>query len=282
MSDLSIQEIAPGVNAALGGICNRGLISQGGSVLVVDSGIAVAEAAPLRAAAQERQKDGALYLFNTHPHSDHVYGNQIFADGPIIAHEGVRNFLVAHGEQALAGWRQNPHTAALVSDVVITPPTLTFQYQMTLFIGDIEVQLLYLTRAHSPSDSVAWLPQSRTLFTGDLLFNAQVPVWNHGVEGMPPGGSVANWIQALEKLEALEVAHAIPGHGPIQTASALADLRRWFLSLRTQVGEAQALGWDRETTITHVAQQLQKLAPRGDEERLPNVIGQAIDELSRA
>jgi hypothetical protein len=56
MSDLSIQEIAPGVNAALGGICNRGLISQGESVLVVDSGIAVAEATPLRAAAQQRQK----------------------------------------------------------------------------------------------------------------------------------------------------------------------------------------------------------------------------------
>jgi len=100
-------------------------------------------------------------------------------------------------------------------------------------------------------------------------FNALVPV-------MPPGGSVANWIQALE------VAHAIPGHGPIQTAEALADLRRWFLSLRTQVAEALAGGWDRETTITHVAQQLQKLAPRGNEEHLPNVIGQTFDELSRA
>jgi len=304
VSDLSIQEIVPGVHAVLGGICNRGLISQGGSVLVVDSGIGVAEATPLRAAAaahaaraartpQKRHKDGdgalyPLYLFNTHLHSDHVFGNQIFADCPIIAHRGVRNYLVAHGERALARWRQNPDTAALVSDVVITPPTLTFQDQMSLFIGDIEVQLLYLARAHSPSDSVAWLPQSRTLFTGDLLFNAQVPVWNHGVEEIPPGGSVANWIEALEKLEALEVQHAIPGHGPIQTADALADLRRWFISLHTQVGEALASGWDRETTITHVAQQLQKLqklqklAPRGEEERLPNVIGQAFDEFSRA
>jgi cyclase len=298
MSDLSLQEIVPGVHAALGGICNRGLISQGGSVLVVDSGIGVAEAAPLRAAAaaaahadrasQERQKDGALYLFNTHLHSDHVYGNQVFADCPIIAHEGVRNFLVAHGEGALARWRQNPDTAALVSDVVITPPTLTFQDSMTVFIGDIEVQLLYIARAHSPSDSVAWLPQSRTLFAGDLLFNAQIPVWNHGVEQVPPGGSVANWIRALEKLEALGVEHAIPGHGPIQTADALADLRRWLISLHTQVGKALANGWDRETTITHVAQklqqlqELQKLAPRGEVERLPNVIGQAFDELSRA
>ncbi|HEU5377218.1 MAG TPA: MBL fold metallo-hydrolase [Ktedonobacteraceae bacterium] len=275
MSDLSLQEIAPGVHAALGGICNRGLIAQGGSVLVVDSGIAVAEAVPLRAAAQERQKDRALYLFNTHPHGDHVYGNQLFTDDPIIAHEGVRNDLIAHGEQVLAGWRKNPQMATLLSDVIITPPTLTFQDQMTLFIGDIEVHLLYLAQAHSPSDSVAWLPQSRTLFTGDLLFNALVPA-------MPPGGSVANWIQALEKLEALDVQHAIPGHGPIQTASALADLRQWFLSLRTQVGDAQALGWDRETTITQVAQQLQKRTPRGNEERLPNVIGQAFDELSRA
>ena len=275
MSDLSIQEIVPGVHAALGGICNRGLISQGGSVLVVDSGIAGTEATPLRAAAQERQKDGPLYLFNTHPHGDHVYGNQIFADGPIIAHEGVRNSLVAHGEQVLAGWRQNPQMAALLSEVVITPPTLTFQDQITLFIGDIEVQLLYLARAHSPSDSVAWLPQSRTLFAGDLLFNAIVPA-------LPPGGSVTNWIQALEKLEALDVQHAIPGHGPIQTAEALADLRRWLLALRTQVGEALASGWDRETTMTHVAEQLQKLAPRGNEERLPNVIGQAFDELGGA
>ncbi|GCE15377.1 MBL fold metallo-hydrolase [Tengunoibacter tsumagoiensis] len=275
MADLTIQEIVPGVNAALGGVCNRGLISQGGSVLVIDSGIAVTEAAPLRAAAQERRKDGALYLFNTHPHGDHVYGNQVFTDNPIIAHEGVRNNLITHGEETLAAWRQNQDMAALISDVVITPPTLTFRDHLTLFVGDIEVQLRYLARAHSLSDSVAWLPQSRTLFTGDLLFNTFVPA-------LPRGGSVENWIQALEKLIALEAEHVIPGHGPIQTAEALTDLRRWFLFLRTQVGEALASDWDRETTIANIVPQLQKFDPRGNEERLPNVIGQAFDELSKA
>ncbi len=271
-SIFSIQEIVPGVMAALGGVCNRGIISQGGSVLVVDSGVAPTEATPLRAAAQEYRKEGALYLFNTHPHGDHVYGNQVFADSPIIAHEGVRNDLVTNGERTLADWKQNPRMAAYVSDVTITPPTMTFQEKMTVFVGDIEVQLLYLGIAHSPSDSVAWLPQSRTLFTGDLLFNAIAPA-------LPPGGNSAHWIHALEQLEQLGAEQAIPGHGPIQTPAALADLRHWFITLRAQVGEAIASGWDRETTITKVAQQIQEVAPRGASERLPRSIGQVFDEM---
>jgi len=274
MPDFSIQEIVPGVMAALGGVCNRGIISHGGSVLVVDSGIGVPEATPLRAAAQEYRKEGSLYLFNTHPHGDHVYGNQVFADSPIIAHEGVRGDLVASGEQTLAGWRQNPRFAAFISDVRITLPTITFQDKMTVFVGDIEVQLLYHGIAHSPSDSVAWLPQSRTLFTGDLLFNGVVPA-------LPPGGSSANWVHALEQLEQLGAEHAIPGHGPIQTPSALADLRHWMITLRAQVGEAIARGWDRETTITKVAQQIQEVAPRSGPERLPRYIEQVFDEMSK-
>jgi cyclase len=273
MPDLTLQEIAPGLDAALGGICNRGLISQGGSVLIIDSGVGSAEATPLHAAAEEHRAGGALYLFNTHPHGDHVFGNQVFADSPIVAHEGVRQNLVEHGEQTLANWRQNPRMAALLSEVAITPPTVTFQEQARLFIGDIEVHLLYLGIAHSPSDSVAWLPQSKTLFAGDLLFNAIVPA-------MPAGANSATWVQALERLEQLGAAHAIPGHGPIQTPAALADLRHWFSALRTQVGDALNSGWGRETTITKVAERMQQLVPRGMEERLPNAIGQVFDELS--
>jgi cyclase len=272
---LTLREIAPGVDAALGGICNRGLIYQGGSVLIVDSGIGPVEAVPLRTAAGEHQAGGALYLFNTHPHGDHVYGNQVFADSPIVAHEWVRQCLVEDGEQTLANWRRNPRMTALLSDITITPPTLTFHDKATLFIGDLEIHLLYLGIAHSPSDSVAWLPQSKTLFAGDLLFNAIVPP-------MPAGGSSATWVQALDRLEQIGAAHAIPGHGPIQTPAALGDLRRWFVTLRTQVGDALTSGWDRETTMSNVAERMQQLAPRGMEERLPNAIGQVFDELSGA
>jgi cyclase len=275
MADFTLQEIAPGVMSALGGVCNRGIIEHNGAVLVVDSGINAAEAAPLSKAARAYHKEGSFYLFNTHPHGDHVYGNQVFADGPIIAHEGVRKDMIVSGERTLANWKQNPQMGALVSDVKITPPTVTFQNDLTVFIGAIEVQLLYCGVAHSPSDSVAWLPQSRVLFAGDLLFNAIVPA-------MPPGGSSAHWVKALERLEQLEAEHALPGHGPIQTPAALTDLRHWIITLRTQVGEAIASGWDRETTLSKVTASMRASAPRGRDERLPNNIGQVFDEMSRA
>jgi len=275
MSDFRLQEVAPGVLVALGGVCNRGVIYGREGVLVVDSGISIAEATPLYAAALDYCKQGSLSLFNTHPHGDHVYGNQLFADHPIFAHEGVRDNLVTSGEQTLANWKQNPQMAQFLSDVTITPPTLTFEDQMTVSLGDIEVELIYLGIAHSPSDSVAWLPQSCTLFAGDLLFNTIVPA-------MPPGGNSANWISALERLEQLDAEHVIPGHGPIQTPAELANLRNWFITLRTQVSNAIASGWDRETTLAKVAGEIQRVAPRGAQERLPMAIGGVFDELSAA
>lgn len=272
MLNLSLQEVVPGIFVALGGICNRGIISGSGNVLVVDSGVSVTEATSLRAAAQEYCKQGSLSLFNTHPHGDHVYGNQIFTDGPIIAHEGVRKDLLASGEETLAKWKQNLPMAQSLNEVTITPPTVIFEDEMTVFLGDIKVELLYLGSAHSPSDSVAWLPQSRILFAGDLLFNTLVPA-------MPPGGNSAHWVQALERLAQLGAEHVIPGHGPVQTPAELANLRNWLVTLRTHVSNAIARGWDRETTITNVAIEMQTAAPRGAQERLPMAIGQVFDEI---
>ncbi len=275
MPDFTLQEVVPGVLAAFGGVCNRGIIADDGNVLVIDSGISVAEATPLRAAAQERCRQGALSLFNTHPHGDHVFGNQVFADGLIIAQQGVRETMLTTGAASVAAFKQNPQMAAQLGDITITPPSVTFQETLTVFVGAVEVQLIHFGIAHSPSDSIAWLPQSRTLFTGDLLFNELVPA-------MPPGGSIANWIAALERLEQLQPQHVIPGHGPILPPDALGVLRNWMVELRTRVADAVAHGLDQEACVAKVVPELQALAPRTREERMPRAIQAAYDEVSRA
>lgn len=274
MADMTLQELVPQVAAVLGGVCNRGIISDGGSVLVIDAGIGVGEAQPLRAAAEERVNQGYLSLFNTHSHGDHVFGNSVFADCPIIAQDAVRTVLAEKGEDQLAGWQQNPQMAGLIGAARLTLPTVTFAERMTLHLGDLEVQLIRVGPAHSEGDAVAWLPGPRVLFAGDILFNTIVPA-------MPPGGDSAGWVRALEYLETLGAAQVVPGHGPIEPPTAIGQLRSWIIALRTRVAECVVSGLDRDATIARVGPQMQNNLPRGREERLPNAVGQVFDDISR-
>jgi cyclase len=274
MSDFTVKEVLPGINIALGGICNRGIIESQGSVLVIDSGISAGEATPLRAAAQKYQTEaGTISLFNTHPHGDHVFGNQVFAADTIIGQQALKDTMIETGEQSVAGFKQRPGMAELLGDITITPPSVTFQDTYALTVGTIEVQLHHFGVAHSPSDSVAWLPQSRVLFTGDLLFNNLVPA-------LPPGGNVANWINALEKLEQFDAQHVIPGHGPVQSPEALVSLRSWLVELYARVTAAVNAGWEQEKSVEKISDEMKALAPRASQERLPGIIQVAYGEIS--
>ena len=274
MSELIVKEVLPGINVALGGICNRGIVEHGGNVLVIDSGISTGEALPLRAAAQASLSEaGELILFNTHPHGDHVFGNHVFASDTIIGQQALKDTMIATGGQTLEMFKQRPELASLLGDVVITPPSVTFQETKTLQIGGIEVQLHHFGVAHSASDSVAWLPQTRVLFAGDLLFNNLVPV-------LPVGSDVSNWIVVLEKLEQLNAQHVIPGHGPIQSPDALTSLRLWFTDLRSRVSAAVAAGWEQEKSVEKIVEEVKHLAPRASQERLPGVVQQVYTQIT--
>jgi len=70
------------------------------------------------------------------------------------------------------------------------------------------------------------VPQDRTVFTGDLLFNEGHPiVWN---------GPFSNWIAACEFIEALQPEVVVPGHGPITDVAAVRNLKGYFEHLRDE------------------------------------------------
>ena len=58
------------------------------------------------------------------------------------------------------------------------------------------VELIEVGPAHTPGDAIAWVPDARVVFAGDILFNGVTPImW---------AGPVDNWIAALERIEELE------------------------------------------------------------------------------
>jgi glyoxylase-like metal-dependent hydrolase (beta-lactamase superfamily II) len=76
------------------------------------------------------------------------------------------------------------------------------------------VRLMFLGRANTDGDLVAWLPSQKVVVTGDIV----VSPYPFGFGSYP-----ADWIDTLGKIKALGFATLIPGHGKPQRDSAYLD-----------------------------------------------------------
>jgi len=110
----------------------------------------------------------------------------------------------------------------------IVLPTETFDHQLLIKDRDTHVQLMFLGKANTEGDLVAWLPSERIVASGDI-----------DVSPIPFGfGSYpADWIETIGKIKALPFRTLIPGHGDPQTDSAYLDkLSAAIADIRAQVG----------------------------------------------
>jgi cyclase len=60
-------------------------------------------------------------------------------------------------------------------EIRIAPPFLTFEERLNLYMDDLKVELIYVGPAHTTNDVIAWVPERKVLFTGDVIFNQGTP-----------------------------------------------------------------------------------------------------------
>ncbi|WP_239090023.1 MBL fold metallo-hydrolase [Sphaerimonospora thailandensis] len=153
---------------------------------------------------------------NTHQHGDHSYGNCLLPDQTMIfGHEAMRNALLA--DDVIDGcppfWTSVPNWG----NVTRRPPSAVFRSELTLYLGRRRVELRHPGHAaHTAGDVVAWLPDERVLFAGDLLFNGLTP--------MVLMGSLEGALRSLDWLAGFEPEYIVPGHGPLAGASELPEI----------------------------------------------------------
>ena len=60
----------------------------------------------------------------------------------------------------------------------VPAPTLTFEGQFERRVGDKTVRLIQVGPAHTRGDVLAYVPEDRVMFTGDMLFiNGHPIIW---------------------------------------------------------------------------------------------------------
>jgi cyclase len=196
-------------------INNAGAVSGTEGSLVIDT-CATADRTRRFLAAVAEATDGAPIRLaaNTHEHGDHTYGNCLLpAEATLIGHEQMRANLLVDPviERCPPLWAPTPDWGPVTRRV----PDVVTRSDLTVFTGTRRVDLVHPGHAaHTTGDLVAWLPDERVLFTGDLVFAGLTP--------LVMAGSVAGALRSLDWLAAFEPEHLVPGHGPVVAAGDLA------------------------------------------------------------
>jgi cyclase len=203
----ALEEVSEGIFAYVQldgswGLNNTGFLVGGNGVVVIDTCFTEARTRAFLAAIGSVTDKPLRTLVNTHHHGDHTHGNYLLPAATIVGHELCRDAVLATGVG----------TSALFPGVEwghleVAPPFLTFTDQVRLYAGDLPVELIFVGPAHTTNDVVAWIPDRRLLFTGDLVFNQGTP--------FVVQGSIAGSLTALDRLRALGAERLVPGHGPV-------------------------------------------------------------------
>lgn len=135
----------------------------------------------------------------SHWHLDHIAGNAVYADSPIVASALTRQRMLENREAIEAGTLWGPPA---INPVVL--PTFTFHQQMSLYAGDIEVRLLQFN-IHTQDSTLIYLPQDKLALTGDMLEDPLTYMTE--VDGLP------THLEELRRLRALDVTRIYPNHG---------------------------------------------------------------------
>jgi len=145
----------------------------------------------------------------THHHVDHILGSNWFPkDIPVIGHKYMRERMI-ESELDLSHFRHvNPEYAEHLVGIDYRHPTVTYEGEMTLYPGDMDVELHHLGHSHSKGDTLVYVPSLKVLYTGDCSFNFVTPATFDA--------NIGNWIQtARHILDTFPLTKVVPGHGPI-------------------------------------------------------------------
>ncbi|HEX7191761.1 MAG TPA: MBL fold metallo-hydrolase [Thermoanaerobaculia bacterium] len=282
-------KVADGIWAFIAPETKSGLVSGNSIAIAGDDGVLVVDTGMIpsvtrRMIAEIRQKTDkpVRWVVNTHWHWDHNFGNFVyreeFPNVTIISTPFTRASMAEFNSKVLDTYRERgtamgeklhkrvaerknvdgsamtpeqfEEAEALSHDVDhampeiqkgrIELPNQTFSDSLTLFLGKREVDIRFLGRGNTAGDTVVYIPDAKALMTGDLLV---------GPIPFATGAYISEWVAVMKKLDAMDAAVIVPGHGPVEhDKTHLHTITALLETVDTQVRQAVQAGLSLDDT----------------------------------
>ena len=221
---------------------NTGVIVGDDAVMVIDTQATPVMAQDVIRRTREVTDKPIKYVVLSHYHAVRVLGASGYKPQHIIASRDTYDLIVERGlDDKASEIGRFPRLFRNVESVPpgLTWPTITFTGRMSIWLGKLEVQLIQLGRGHTKGDTVAWLPEQKILFSGDLV----------EFDATPYAGDAyfKDWPQTLDNIAALKPRALVPGRGaalttPEQVAQGLAGTRSFIADMLASVQAGVAAG----------------------------------------
>ncbi|GHH30375.1 MBL fold metallo-hydrolase [Lentzea cavernae] len=230
-------EVAPDVlvipNEHVGLVPNIGIIGGTDAVLVVDTGLGLANASDVRKFAEEVARGRRVHLTTTHFHPEHAFGASVFEDSYLV-NRAQADDLRRKGTGYLEMFRGfGGAVAERLAGVEVPAPDLVFDDVHALDLGGRTVLLRPTGRGHTLGDQVVEVPDAGVLFTGDLAETGQFAIF----PWLPPHDTDVSglaWIGVMDGLIAAQPRIVVPGHGSVGDIAVLQGVRDYLGELRDE------------------------------------------------
>ncbi|HWA68380.1 MAG TPA: hypothetical protein VG821_00925 [Rhizomicrobium sp.] len=228
------------------GVPNVAIVVGSRATLIVDTGMGPKSGAVVAREARRLSKNTEFYLATTDFRPEHITGAMALPPNtkwlvPVAQKLDIATSTQTYMDNFIA---RSAELRSALQDVELRDPDVIFDRNVKVDLGGgVIVHLNWYGPARTNGDVVIFVEPDRLLHGGNILSSMSYP-------SMPDSTpSVKNWLDILDRLEALHPLIVLPNHGDVRDAAlipsqraVLRDLQRRSLELKAEGATAEAAG----------------------------------------
>ena len=241
-----IGDFNPPMKSNKGFVSNVCYVDIGNSIVVIEAGPSYNFAKELNIFIQKTLNKPVSYVITTNFHDDRYTGASFYKEKniPIIAHKTIVKELQENPDK----FTRIPRITTKIEytkSKIVQPDILTDERY--ILIGENKnIEVLKLSSgSNSVSDIAVYIPKDDFIFTGNIVFNGRMIKY-------AKYSNINNWIEALEKLQKMNVKYVLGGHGKEYDRYSYQPTLEYLKILQTSVKNAYEKDIEREDIKEYV------------------------------